>query len=665
MVLDRLDRLCTDAIRMLAVDAIERAGSGHPGLPMGTAALNYVLWTRFLRHNPQNPGWPDRDRFVLSAGHGSMVLYALLHLFGYDLSLEEIKNFRQWGSKTPGHPEYGHTPGVETTTGPLGQGLANAVGMAMAERFLATAFNRPGHRIVDHYTYVLAGDGDLMEGVSYEAASLAGHLSLGRLICLYDDNRISIEGSTGLTFGEDRLARFAAAGWEVMEVADGSDLDALAGAIRKAQEDAARPSFIAVRTHIGFGSPGKQDKAAAHGEPLGPEEVARTRENLGWTYPAFFVPDEVYAFFREAAQRGRRLEEDWRERFAAYAREYPDLAARWEEWLGGGLPAGWDAQYPVFTAGGRPLATRTASGQVLNALAARIPNLIGGAADLAPSTKTIIAGSGDFAPPDYAGRNIRFGVREHAMGSVMNGMALHGGVRVYGATFFVFSDYLRPAIRLAALMGLPVVYVFTHDSIGVGEDGPTHQPVEHLASLRAVPGLTVIRPADAAETAWAWRRAMVGRGPVALVLSRQDLPLLEGTGEGLYKGAYILRDAPGGQPAALILASGSEVHLALAAAEELAGRGIGVRVVSMPSWELFEEQDEAYRRKVLPPEISARVAVEAGSSLGWHRWVGPAGEVVGLDRFGASAPYRVLAEKFGFTPAAIAAKVLAVLERVK
>jgi transketolase len=650
---------------MLAVDAIEQARSGHPGLPMGTAAMNYLLWTRFLRHNPQNPAWPDRDRFVLSAGHGSMALYALLHLSGYDLSLEEIKRFRQWGSKTPGHPEHGHTPGVETTTGPLGQGLANAVGMAMAERFLAEQFNRPGHRVVDHFTYVVAGDGDLMEGVSYEAASLAGHLRLGRLICLYDDNRISIEGSTDLTFTEDRPARFAAAGWQVLEVADGQSLEALAVAIRRAMEEDSRPSFIAVRTHIGFGSPGKQDKAAAHGEPLGPQEAARTRENLGWDHPVFHVPEEVYGRFRESAQRGLRLEEDWRRRFAAYAREYPDLAARWEQWFSGSLPEGWDSGCPVFPAGGKPMATRVASGQVLNALAGKITNLVGGSADLAPSTKTVIAGSGNFSPSDYAGRNIRFGVREHAMGSIMNGMALHGGVRVYGATFFVFSDYLRPAIRMAALMGLPVVYVFTHDSIGVGEDGPTHQPVEHLASLRAMPGLTVIRPADAAETAWAWRQAMTGGGPAVLVLSRQDLPGLPGTGEGLRRGAYILKDAPGGKPEAVILASGSEVHFALAAAAELAQGGIGVRVVSMPSWELFEQQEEDYRREVLPPDVPARVAVEAAATLGWHRWVGPTGDVVGLDRFGASAPYKDLAEHFGFTPAAIAAKVVAVLERVK
>ncbi|HUW65285.1 MAG TPA: transketolase [Spirochaetia bacterium] len=665
--MERLDRLCTDTIRMLAVDAIEKARSGHPGLPMGTAALNYLLWTKFLRHNPENPAWPDRDRFVLSAGHGSMVLYALLHLSGYDLSLEDLKEFRQWGSKTPGHPEHGHTPGVETTTGPLGQGLANAVGMAMAERFLAAEFNRPGHAIVDHCTYVVAGDGDLMEGVSYEAASLAGHLRLGRLICLYDDNRISIEGSTDLTFTEDRLGRFAAAGWQVLEVADGNDLAALSEAIREARADETRPSFIAVRTHIGFGSPGKQDKSAAHGEPLGAEEAVRTKENLGWTHPEFFVPDEVYVRFHEAAHRGRLQEEDWRERFASYAREYPEEAARWQDWLSGRLPEGWDSDLPAFPAGGKPVATRVASGQVLNALAQKIPNLIGGSADLAPSTKTLIAGSGDFTPSDYAGRNIRFGVREHAMGSLMNGMTLHGGVRVFGATFFVFSDYMRPAIRMAALMSLPVVYVFTHDSIGVGEDGPTHQPVEHLASLRAMPGLTVIRPADGAETAWAWRQALTSRGPVALVLSRQDLPLLEreGTAAGLLRGAYVLRDTPGQKPAAIILASGSEVHVAVAAATELMDRGIAVRVVSMPSWELFEQQDEAYRQAVLPPDVPVRVAVEAGSTQGWHRYVGLAGDVVGLDRFGASAPFKVLAEEFGFTPAAVAAKVLAVLEPVK
>jgi len=627
--------------------------------------MAYVLWTRFLRHNPANPLWPDRDRFVLSAGHGSMLLYSLLHLTGYDLPLEELMNFRQWGSRTPGHPEYGLTPGVETTTGPLGQGFANGVGMAIAEAYLAARFNRPGHKIVDHYTYAIVSDGDLMEGIASEAASLAGHLRLGKLIYLYDDNRVSIEGSTDLAFTEDRGQRFQAYGWHVQRV-DGYDLEAIAAAIRAAQRDP-RPSLIMARTHLAYGSPHKQNDAKAHGAPLGEEEVRLTKENLGWpTEPPFFIPEEALARFRQALERGHAWEAEWRARFDAYAAEYPDLAEEWRMAMAGELPPGWDAALPVFKPEDGPMATRAASGKVLNAIAPRLPTLIGGSADLAPSTKTYLEGLGDFGAEDRLGRNLHFGVREHAMGGILNGMALHGGVIPFGGTFLVFSDYMRPSIRMAAMMGLHVIYVFSHDSLWIGEDGPTHQPVEQLAALRAIPNLTVIRPADANETVVAWRVALEQRsGPVALILSRQSLPILDRTSlapaEGLVRGAYVLAEAEEGRPDLILIATGSEVHLALEAQKLLAERGVRARVVNMPSWELFDRQPESYRRAVLPPEVTARLAIEAGVSQGWHRYVGPAGDVLGIERFGASAPYKVLQEKFGFTAEDVAQRALALL----
>ncbi len=660
-----LDQLCINTIRTLAMDAVQRAKSGHPGMPMGAADMAYVLWTRFLRHNPANPHWPDRDRFVLSAGHGSMLLYSLLHLTGYDLPLEELMNFRQWGSRTPGHPEYGLTPGVETTTGPLGQGFANGVGMAIAEAYLAARFNRPSHKIVDHYVYAIVSDGDLMEGIASEAASLAGHLRLGKLIYLYDDNRISIEGSTDLAFTEDRGRRFEAYGWHVQHV-DGYDLEGIAAAIRAAQQDP-RPSLIMARTHLAYGSPHKQDRAEAHGAPLGEEEVRLTKENLGWpTEPPFFIPEEALAHFRQALERGRAWEAEWRARFDAYAAEYPDLAEEWRMALAGELPPGWDAALPVFKPEDGPMATRAASGRVLNAIAPRLPSLIGGSADLAPSTKTYLEGLGDFGADNRLGRNLHFGVREHAMGGILNGMALHGGVIPFGGTFLVFSDYMRPSIRMAAIMGLHVIYVFSHDSLWIGEDGPTHQPVEQLAALRAIPNLTVIRPADANETVVAWRVALEHRsGPVALVLSRQALPILDraslAPAEGLARGAYILAEAEGGRPQVILIATGSEVHLALEARELLAERGVRARVVNMPSWELFDRQPESYRQAVLPPEVMARLAIEAGVSQGWHRYVGPAGDVMSIERFGASAPYKVLQEKFGFTAENVVERALALL----
>ncbi|GAB4252963.1 MULTISPECIES: transketolase family protein [Deferrisoma] len=653
----RLDSLAVNTLRFLAVDAVERANSGHPGMPMGAAPMAYALWTRFLRFDPGAPDWPDRDRFVLSAGHGSMLLYGLLHLAGYPLTLDDLKSFRQWGSKTPGHPEFGHTPGVETTTGPLGQGFAAAVGMAIAERHLAARYNRPGFEVVDHHTYVIAGDGDLMEGVASEAASLAGHLGLGKLVVLYDDNRITIEGGTDLAFSEDVEARFRAYGWHTLSVEDGNDLARLEAALAEARAETERPSLIRVRTHIGFGSPGKQDSADAHGAPLGPEEVRRTKENLGWPLePAFHVPEEARKPFAAAAARGREARRAWGERFEAYRREFPGLAAELERRWEGRLPEGWEEALPAFPADPKGVATRSAGGKVLNALAARIPELMGGSADLGPSTKTLLAGEKDFSRGTPDGRNLRFGIREFAMAAVLNGMANHGGFRPFGSTFFVFSDYLRPGLRLAALMGLPVVHVFTHDSIFVGEDGPTHQPVEHLASLRAMPNLVVLRPADANETAEAWRVALERtEGPTALVLTRQNVPVLDRTAlagaEGLRRGGYVLREASAGPQGIrlLLIATGSEVHLALGAAERLEAEGVPTRVVSLPSWELFEAQDPAYRAEVLPPGVTARVAVEAASAFGWERYVGPAGAVVGIDRFGASAPAQVLAEKFGFT----------------
>ncbi len=664
---DNLDTLCINTLRTLAMDGVQQAHSGHPGMPMGAADMAYVLWTRFLKHNPANPAWPNRDRFILSAGHGSMLLYSLLHLTGYDLPLEELKHFRQWGSRTPGHPEYGLTPGVEMTTGPLGQGFATGVGVAIAERFLAATFNRPGFPIFDHFTYAIVSDGDLMEGISHEAASLAGHLGLGKLIYLYDDNKISIEGTTDLAFTEDVPARFRAYHWHVQEV-DGYDLEAIAAALRAAQEETACPSLIVCHTHIAYGSPHKQDTAGAHGAPLGEEEVRLTKEALGWPPDAhFLIPDEALAVFRQAVEQGAAAEARWRETFERYKQSYPDEAALLETLWAGELPSGWADALPTFTAADGPLATRKASGKVLNAIAPALPTLIGGSADLAPSNNTYLAAFPDFQRETPAGRNLRFGVREHGMGAAINGLALHGELRPYGATFLVFSDYMRPAVRLAAMMHLPVIYVWTHDSVWIGEDGPTHQPIEHLAALRAIPNLTVIRPADANETAAAWRVALERTtGPTALVLTRQKLPILFETRrpyqDTVARGAYILADSSG-VPDLLLVASGSEVHLALAARDILAGQGIGVRVVSMPSWELFDAQPQEYRDKVLPPLVTARLAIEAGATQGWEKYVGSAGAVLGLDRFGASAPYKVLMEKFGFTAEAVAARARQLLGR--
>jgi transketolase len=662
-----LEDICINTIRGLSMDAVQKANSGHPGAPMGLAAAGYVLWHRFLVHNPQNPAWVNRDRFVLSSGHASMLLYSLLYLTGYGLTLEDLMNFRQWGAKTPGHPEYRHTPGVETTTGPLGQGIANAVGMAMAERHLAARFNRPGHALVDHYTYVMCGDGDLMEGLSTEAASLAGHLGLGRLVCLYDNNKISIEGSTDLTFTEDVPRRFAAMGWHVQEVADGNDLAAIAAAIAAAKAEDARPSLISIRTEIAYGSPNKQGSADAHGAPLGEAEVCLTKKQLGCPEDAHFcVPDSALATMRESVAKGAAAEAEWRQRFDAYRAAHPDLARELLAALSGTLPADWPAALPVFAPADGPVATRSASGAVLNALAAKIGCLMGGSADLAPSNKTLISGVPDFQKTSYHGRNIRFGVREHAMGAVLSGMALHGGIRPYGGTFLVFADYMRPAIRLAALMQLPVIYVFTHDSIAVGEDGPTHQPVEHLASLRIIPGLTVIRPADANETAAAWQQALAAKGPVALILSRQKLPVLD---RGVYRsaselsrGGYVLVDG-GRSPDVILIATGAEVHITLEAQKKLADQGVAARVVNLPSWELFEQQDAAYRETVLPSAVAARVAVEAGVPMGWERYVGCSGEVVGMTSFGASAPGSTVLQKFGFSADNIVQKTLALLAR--
>jgi transketolase len=663
----RIDDLCINTIRTLAIDAVQKAKSGHPGTPMGAAAMTYTLWTRFLRHNPANPRWPDRDRFVLSPGHASMLLYALLHLTGYDLPMEELQRFRQWGSKTPGHPEYGLTPGVEMTTGPLGQGFSMGVGMAIAERFLAEHFNRPGHTIVDHYVYGIASDGDLMEGVSSEAASLAGTLRLGKLIYLYDDNEISIEGSTDIAFTEQVGERFDAYGWHVQRV-DGNDVEAVTAAIKAARAEDTRPSLIIARTVIGFGSPHKAGTAEVHGAPLGEEEVRLTKRALGWPEePPFYVPEEALAEFRKALDRGRAWEEEWKARFAAYEQEYPEEARLWHTVTAGELPDGWDAALPVFSPQEGEMATRVASGRALNAAVKGLPTLVGGSADLAPSTETYLRGYGDLGFHEWCGHNMHLGVREHAMGAIVNGMALHGGVIPYGGTFLIFSDYMRPAIRLAALMKTHVIFIFTHDSIGLGEDGPTHQPIEHLASLRAIPGLTVLRPADANETVACWRLALERKGPVALVLTRQNLPIIGDVGRvraGVPRGAYVLAGGDSGQPDILLLATGSEVWVALSARELLAQRGLSARVVSMPSWELFEEQPQAYRDEVLPPTVRARVAVEAAATFGWHKYVGDHGDIVGLDRFGASAPGKVVYEKLGFTPEHVAERAGALVGRV-
>jgi transketolase len=659
-----IDHICINTIRTLAMDAVQQANSGHPGAPMGLAAVAYVLWTRVLKHNPRNPEWIDRDRFVLSAGHASMLLYSLLYLTGYDVSLEDIKNFRQWGSNTPGHPEFGHTPGVETTTGPLGQGFANAVGMAMAERHLAACFNRPPHDIVDHHTYIICGDGDLMEGVSAEAASLAGHLGLARLICIYDDNNISIEGRTDITFTEDVVRRFEAYHWHTLVVDNGNDVDEILAALASAKAEHQRPSLIALRTQIAYGSPNKQNTAAAHGAPLGEEEVLLTKKNLGWPeHSRFHVPDSARNTFRKCIQKGEEAESNWQGKYAAYAEAHPDLAKRWADAVDGRLADGWDDDLPEFNPADGPIATRAASGIALNALANKVPTLIGGSADLAPSNKTHIEASFDFQKNSYDGRNIRFGVREHAMGAILSGMQLHKGCRPYGGTFLVFADYMRPSIRLASLMQLPVIYVFTHDSIAVGEDGPTHQPIEHLATLRAIPGLTVIRPADASETVSAWRQALkTTKGPVALILSRQKLPVLPPNRSeyGLAQGAYIVADSRR-KPDIIIVATGSEVHIALEAQKHLADQDVAARVVSMPSWELFDDTTTEYRHHVLVPDATPRLVIEAGTPMGWERYAGKRGMIIGITRFGASAPGGKMMEKYGFTVDTIVEKAMALL----
>ncbi len=648
-------QLSINTLRFLAVDAVEKAKSGHPGMPMGAASMAYTLWTRHLKFDPKNPDWPDRDRFVLSAGHGSMLIYALLHLSGYDLSLDDLKNFRQWDSATPGHPEYGHTPGVETTTGPLGQGIAAAVGMAMTERSLAARFNKPDCEVVDHYTYAIAGDGCFMEGVSAEAASMAGHLGLGKLIVLYDDNHITIEGGTDLAFSEDVGKRFEAYGWHVASVPYGNNVERVSAALERACAVTDKPSLVMVRTHIGFGSPAKQDTSGAHGSPLGPDEVVASKENLGWPVDeTFLVPEGATAPFTAHASKGAIAREEWLATFERYRRAHPELAGEFERRFSGELPDGWRDELPEFETDAKGIASRAASGKVINAIAHKLPELIGGSADLAPSNNTIINGESDYEAGNYGGRNLRFGVREHAMGSVVNGMVNHGGVRPYCATFFVFTDYMRPAIRLAALMGIPAIYVMTHDSVYLGEDGPTHQPVEHLSSLRAMPNLSIIRPADANETAQAWGLALENKsGPTMLILSRQNLPTLDRNSHApaadIAKGGYILREARGGTPEAILLSSGSEIHLVMKAADRLEAAGTPTRVVNLASWDLFETQSAAYRNKVLPPAITARVSVEAGVTLGWERYVGLGGKTIGIDRFGASAPGDVLGEKFGFT----------------
>jgi transketolase len=643
-----------NTIRFLSADAVQKANSGHPGLPMGAAAIGYAIWTRHLRFNPKNPKWPERDRFILSGGHGSMLLYSLLYLTGYDLSMEEIKNFRQWGSKTPGHPESRLTPGVEVTTGPLGQGFGNGVGMAIAERHLAAEFNRPGHDIVDHVTYAIVTDGDLMEGVASEAASLAGHLRLGKLIYLYDDNHISIDGSTELAFTEDREERFKAYGWHVLHVVDGNDVDAIDEAIHQAKLDP-RPSLIACHTHIGFGLPHKQDTAEAHGEPPGDTELDEAKKNLGWPVePRFLVPEDVLAYFRQFIERGQKLEEEWDEKMSSYRKVYPELADEFERRMAGRLPLDWDKDLPTFAADPKGMATRASSGKVINALAKRLPELFGGSADLTPSTKTTIEDSQDFEPDTPDGRNMHFGVREHAMGAAVNGMALHGGLIPFGATFLVFSDYMRPSIRLSSLSDAPSIWVYTHDSVGLGEDGPTHQPVEHYAALRAIPNLNVIRPADANEVREAWKAAVTRRdGPTALLFTRQNVPTLDRSvyapASDLHRGAYVLGDLGDHSPELILLASGSEVSLIVRAGEALAAEGVNVRLVSFPCWEFFEQQDKQYQNSVLLPDVKARLAVEAGVSQGWQQWVGDKGAVLSLEHFGASAPYTVIFEKLGFT----------------
>jgi transketolase len=665
---DDLQNRAINTIRFLAADAVQKANSGHPGMPMGAAAMAYTLWTKHLRFNPQNPDWHDRDRFVLSGGHGSMLLYALLHLTGYDLSLDDIKNFRQWGCRTPGHPENYCTPGVEVTTGPLGQGMGNALGMAIAEKHLAAVFNRPGHEIVDHYTYAIVTDGDLMEGISNEAASLAGHHQLGRLILLYDDNLISIDGSTDVTFTEHRGARFESLGWHVQSVGNGNDVVAIDQAIANAKEDP-RPSIIMVRTHIGFGMPNKQDTAKAHGEPPGEEELEAAKKNLGWPLePRFLIPDDVLEHFRVAITRGEEMERAWDAKMEDYRKKHPDLAREFERRMSGRLPESWDKDLPSYDADETGVATRNSSGDVINALAPHLPELFGGSADLTGSNKTWIKGHPSFQKDSPEGRNFFFGVREHAMGAIVNGIAAHGGFIPYGATFLIFSDYMRPAIRISALSKHRSIWIFTHDSIGLGEDGPTHQPVEQLAALRAIPDIIVLRPCDANEVVEAWKIAIYrSGGPTLIALTRQKVPILDrntySPASGLARGAYVLADLGDAPPDAILMATGSEVSLITKAGEKLSKEGINVRLVSFPSWELFEQQGEEYQDSVLPPDVMARLAVEAGRSQGWHRWVGDKGAIMAVETFGASAPNKVIFEKYGFTVENVIKQIKELMER--
>lgn len=679
-----LEELCINTIRILSADAVQQANSGHPGMPMGAAPMAYTLWTRFLKFNPKNPAWFDRDRFVLSAGHGSMLLYSLLHLTGYDLPLEELKRFRQWGSKTPGHPERGHTPGVEVATGPLGQGFGNGVGMAIAEAWLAARFNRPGHNIIDHYTYAICGDGDLMEGVTQEAASLAGHLHLGRLIYLYDQNHISLAGGTDVSFTENVAERFDAYGWHTQSIADGNNTEDIAHAIEKARAETTRPSLILVRTHIGFGSPNKHDNFSAHGSPLGEEELQATKKNLGWpTMDKFFLPKEAVDEFRKAVPRGAEAEKNWNDRFEAYRKAYPAEAAELDTFISGKLPESWKSGLPSWKPTDKPVATRKAGGDALNALSKNVHNIIGGSADLNPSTETALKGEGDFqfpgdqslnhlgavgGPWGYQGRNVAFGVREHAMGAAVNGMAAHGGILPFSATFLVFSDYMKPSIRLGALSQLKTFYVFTHDSVGVGEDGPTHEPIEQLAGLRAIPGLTVLRPADGNETVEAWAFALEHNGPTLFALTRQNVPHLDRSNAknpGVARGAYILSEAEGGKPDLILIGTGSEVALCAKAQEKLKGYGVKARVVSMPGMSLFEHQDDAWRESVLPKSVRKRVTVEAGATFGWHRWAGDEGIVIGIDRYGASAPGDEVLRNLGMTVEHVTSAALRLMGRIE
>ena len=668
IVSKKFDELAINTIRFLAVDGVQKANSGHPGMPMGCAPIGYVLYSKYMNYNPSNPNWYNRDRFILSAGHGSMLLYSLLHLTGFKVSLDDLKNFRQWGSITPGHPEYHLTPGVETTTGPLGQGFSNSVGMAISQKFISAKFNKDDIKLIDHFIYGICSDGDLMEGVSHETASLAGHLKLGSIIFFYDDNEISIDGSTDLSFTEDVGKRFEAYNWHVQHIEDGNDIEAIEKAIANAQKDE-RPSIIVTKTHIGYGSPNKQDTAAAHGSPLGEDEVKLTKKNLGWPEDkTFYIPDEVKTFFDDVNKKCKEKEDQWNKLFEMYKSKYPDDAKLFSDLMSGNFGEEWKSKLPVFKDEGKKIATRASSGKVLNAIASSLPSLIGGSADLAPSNNTMLKDYPAFSPEHYDGRNFHFGVREHGMASALNGMVIYGGVIPYGGTFLIFSDYLRPAIRLASLSGIRPIYVFTHDSIGLGEDGPTHQPIEQISSIRAIPGVTVIRPADANETSYAWQFAIEHKdGPVALMLTRQGLPIIDQekypSAKNLLKGAYILKDSD--TPEMILMATGSEVSITLKAAEELEVSGVKTRVVSFPSWELFEMQSAEYKESVLPSKIKARVSVEAGVKHGWERFIGDYGEAISIEKFGASAPLGIVMEKYGFTPANIVDTAKKVLGKLK